>query len=82
MKNVIYTRLVLRDLRRHGKFSSRIFDAVAGYAADQTAHANNVKQMAGSPSKRLRVGDFRVVFEETDTTITVTKVGPRGSVYD
>jgi mRNA interferase RelE/StbE len=30
----------------------------------------------------MRIGDFRAVFEESDTEIVVTKVGPRGGVYD
>src|SRR6185437_15995711 len=29
-----------------------------------------------------RLGDYRVVFEETGTELIVTKIGPRGSVYD
>lgn len=35
-----------------------------------------------SSGLRLRVGDFRVAFEETANDITVTKVAPRGAVYD
>jgi mRNA interferase RelE/StbE len=31
---------------------------------------------------RLRVGDYRVIFEETADEMIVTKIGPRGSVYD
>jgi mRNA interferase RelE/StbE len=38
--------------------------------------------LRGSSLKRLRVGDFRVLFEETETEIIVTRIGPRGSVYD
>jgi mRNA-degrading endonuclease RelE of RelBE toxin-antitoxin system len=30
----------------------------------------------------MRVGDYRVVFVETDTEIEVVKIGPRGDVYD
>ena len=32
-------------------------------------------------AKRLRVGNFRVIFEETEAEILVTKIGP-GGVYD
>ncbi len=35
----------------------------------------------GLPLKRLRVGDFRILFEETDTEIVVADIGPRGSIY-
>jgi mRNA interferase RelE/StbE len=32
--------------------------------------------------RRLRVGDFRVLFQETETDVIVLNVGPRGSIYD
>jgi mRNA-degrading endonuclease RelE of RelBE toxin-antitoxin system len=35
-----------------------------------------------STAKRLRVGDYRVLFEESAAEILVTKIGPRSSVYD
>jgi mRNA interferase RelE/StbE len=41
-----------------------------------------VKSLAGSNAKRLRVGDFRVIFEEGATEIVVSRIGPRGGVYD
>jgi mRNA interferase RelE/StbE len=49
---------------------------------DQAAHANNVTRLVGSSGKLLRVGDFRVIFEESETEIIVTKVGPRGDIYE
>jgi ribosome-binding protein aMBF1 (putative translation factor) len=33
-------------------------------------------------SKRLRVGDFRVIFTETADTIIILDVGPRGAIYE
>jgi len=30
----------------------------------------------------MRVGDYRAIFEETETAITVTKIAPRGGAYD
>jgi mRNA interferase RelE/StbE len=55
---------------------------IDAYAADPTSLANNVTELQGASLKRLRVGDFRVLFEETATEIIVTKIGPRGSIYD
>ena len=46
------------------------------------ALANNVIQLRGSGAKRLRIAGFRVLFTETDTTITVLDVGPRGEIYE
>ena len=82
MKVVEYSRDAATDLRRNGNVARRIRSAIADYAFDQQGHANNVTLLVGSTAKRLRVADFRVIFEETDTMIRVTKIGPRGGVYD
>jgi len=82
MKTIIYSRDAARDLRRHGNMAGRIRKAVREYAADQAAHAHNVKPLVGSSQKRMRVGDFRILFNETETEIMVTKAAPRGGVYD
>jgi len=44
--------------------------------------AGDVKRLAGSNAARLRIGDFPVIFEESETEIVVTKIGIRGDVYD
>ncbi len=82
MKLVRYTTEALRSLRRHGNTAARIRQAVEDYAADPTAHANNVRRLAGSSASRMRVGDYRVIFVETDVELSVLKVGPRGGVYE
>jgi mRNA interferase RelE/StbE len=82
VKTVRYTPDAAKSLRRHANMQRRLRRALAEYAADQTVHANAVTQLVGSSAKRMRVGEFRVVFEETDDAIIVTRVGPRGSVYD
>lgn len=82
MKIVTYSRDAAKDLRKHGNVASRIRTAISEYATDQTAHANNVTQLVGSSQKRMRVGDFRVLFDETETEIVVAKVAPRGGAYD
>ncbi len=82
MKTVTYTVSAARDLKRHGNMAARARKAIEAYAADGKAHTNNVTQLVGSTAWRMRVGDFRIIFEMTDTTITVTKFTPRGDVYD
>lgn len=82
MKRVRYTADALRSLKRHGNVANRIMRSVREYADGTGAHANNVKALQGSSALRLRVGDYRVIFDETDTEIIVTGLGPRGSIYD
>lgn len=82
MKTVRYLRDAQMALRRHGNVASRLRKAISGYAANPSAHANNVMPLVGSSARRMRVGDHRAVFEETDVEIIVTRVAPRGSAYD
>lgn len=82
MKTVLYLRGAQEALRRHANVASRLRKAVRDYANDPAAHGNNVTRLVGSSAKRLRVGSYRVVFEETDTEIIVTRIAPRSSAYD
>ncbi len=46
--------------------------------------APNVKQLAGGQGHRLRVGDWRVIYEVDlgRVVVHVLKIGPRGGVYE
>jgi mRNA interferase RelE/StbE len=82
VKRVVILPAAAKSLRKHRMEADRILAKIGAYAADPPALANNVKALAGSTARRLRVGAYRVIFEETETEIIVTKIGPRGSVYD
>jgi mRNA interferase RelE/StbE len=82
MKAVSYTRTAVRALQRHANRAALIRSKISAYAKDPASQANNVKQLSGSDAFRLRVGDFRVLFTETDTTLTILDLGPRGDIYD
>ena len=41
-----------------------------------------MKDLAGMPGKRLRAGDFRIIFDESETEIVVLKIGPRKNIYE
>ena len=43
--------------------------------------AGNIKRLTGRPGARLRVGDWRVIFMETSTTVEVRAVGNRRDIY-
>jgi mRNA interferase RelE/StbE len=81
VKTVSYTGDAAKDLRRHGNMADRLRKAIKDYAANPQAHANNVKPLIGQTGKRMTVGSYRIIFEESDTEIKVTKIGPRGGVY-
>jgi mRNA interferase RelE/StbE len=77
-KAVVILPAAARALRRHRSELSKI----EAYAEDPAGLANSVRKVVGSSALRLRVGDYRVIFEETETEIIVTRIGPRGSIYD
>jgi mRNA interferase RelE/StbE len=81
MKQPVYTAAALKALKRHGNMRDRAMKAISEYTADPLSHATQVKTLNGIAGKRLRIGDYRMIFEETETQIIVTKFAPRGDVY-
>ncbi len=84
VRRVEYSRDAARALARMDQATSRrIRGKVQQLAAEPEALANNVRALKGSSGlKRLRVGDWRVIFTETLVVIAVQKVAPRGAVYE
>jgi mRNA interferase RelE/StbE len=81
VRTIRYTADAAKALRKHGNVADRIRKAVRDYAENPASHRNNVTALRGTTGYRLRVGDYRVVFEEAEGELIVTKIGPRGSVY-
>ncbi|MEW6643623.1 MAG: type II toxin-antitoxin system RelE/ParE family toxin [Pseudomonadota bacterium] len=52
------------------------------YAARPASLANNVKKLQGRDGYRLRVGDWRVIFDQDGRVLDVLQIGPRGSIYE
>jgi len=57
---------------------------VKAVAEDPLAPNNNVKKLTGRPGYRLRVGDWRVVYDlqKSLRVLSVERIGPRGKVYE
>ena len=43
--------------------------------------SGDVKKLQGSDSFRLRVGDYRVIFDKNGNVINIEKIENRGQVY-
>jgi mRNA interferase RelE/StbE len=82
MKSIVVLGRARSALRKHRNIARRINDKLQAYAADPKASANRVTELRGRPLKRMRVGDFRILFEETEKEIIVVDIGPRGEIYD
>ncbi len=78
MKKVVYSSHALGQLRKHRSEAAAIMAKLDRYAE---TGAGDVKTLAGRTGKRLRCGDYRVIFEESDDEIRVLGLGPRGDVY-
>lgn len=82
MKTISYTKQAIKVLRKAPEnVSSTIRAKIKAYAADPASQKNNVKRLHGRSGFRLRVGDWRVIFDEHGTVLMILHVGPRGSIY-
>jgi mRNA interferase RelE/StbE len=52
------------------------------FADDPASLANNVVRLQGRPGFRLRVGDWRVIFDDDGSILAILEIGPRGSIYE
>ncbi len=83
MKQVTYTKQAIKTLSRMPASTSRNIRAkIAIYAETPEKLSANVKKLQGVAGFRLRVGDWRVIFNEDAQVVAVLKVAPRGSAYD
>ncbi len=82
LRTVLYTPDALKALKRHGNMAARIMKATTDYAENPDAQANNVRKLKGPSAMWLRVGDYRVIFEQTAAEVIVTDLGPRGGIFE
>lgn len=75
-------RTLTRMARGDRQSLRRINKAIEGLKTDPHPAAST--KLVGSTGFRLRVGDYRVIYEVNDTVrvVTITKVGHRSDVYE
>ena len=64
-------------------WQKRIVAKIKEVAADPYAPNNNLTKLQGRDGYRLRVGDWRVIYELQDERLMmlVLDMGPRGDIY-
>ena len=79
---VVVERAARQALRRIPKsMAERLYNAMMALGDDPRPHG--AIKMSGRDSWRIRVGQYRVIYEINDGTliVTVLAAGPRGGVY-
>ncbi len=78
-KTLIYTTTAARSFwSLPDQVQEEILEALRVYAL---TGEGSVKQMKGGMGLRMRVGDYRVVFDETKEEITIIAAGHRREIY-
>ena len=57
---------------------NRLIAALYGYGVDKSG---DVKRMVGTRTLRMRDGDYRVIFEESNDSPEILAVGNRRDIY-
>ena len=72
-----YSKLAIKFLKRQDRITrKRIVDAIS------TLPLGDVKKLQGEINTyRLRVGDFRVIFDKHGNIIYISKIDNRGEIY-
>lgn len=82
---VLFEERAAKELSRIDKPARRlIFKKIKQLGEDPDSLANNIKSLKGKYEHfRLRVGQYRVIFNKDDNkiTITVIRVGLRNKIY-
>ncbi|KQY15331.1 type II toxin-antitoxin system RelE family toxin [Rhizobium sp. Root482] len=82
MKQVFFHTPALRTLARIPRNEAeKIRRKIYQYADDPSALKTNVKKLQGREGFRLRVGNWRVIFDENGEVLDVLEVDSRGSIY-
>ena len=82
MLKVTYSDQALQFLDKQTlKDRGRIISKINQYAANPSELRNQIKKLTGFPFYRLRVGNYRVIFNETGTVMKIERIGNRGDVY-
>jgi len=78
-----FTRQAVKALRKMPANEAQLLRLKLDDLAREPFSAPNVKKLSGRPGYRMRMGDWRVIFEihENARAVDVIKIAPRGGAY-
>jgi len=84
MYEIFFSKQAYKTLRRIPRnVSDLMYQKLTVIAHDPYGEHNNVTKLQNRPGYRLRVGDWRIIYELQDDklVILVLKIAPRGEIY-
>jgi mRNA interferase RelE/StbE len=84
MYRILFTKQADKSLHKMPRNMAQLVrEKLEQLAEDPFARNPNVTRLQGRPGYRLRVGDWRVIYEIEDDRliILVLRIAPRGGVY-
>ena len=73
---IVYSKSSLKFLKKQdADTQKRIIDAI------EKIPAGDIKKLRGTDIFRLRVGDFRVLYDDSGNIIAIIDIGSRGQIY-
>lgn len=84
MHKIIFTAQASKTLLKMPRNTAQIIrEKLSQVASDPFAPIPNAKKLQGRPGYRLRIGDWRVIYEinKDEIAVIVLKIAPRDEVY-
>ncbi len=82
MKEVLYGRGAIKALAKISEPDrSRIVEKIDALANEPKPENLDIAKLVDQDGYRLRLGNWRVIFDESETEIRIMRVAPRGSAY-
>jgi len=84
MHRIVFTKRADKALKKMPRnWAKRVRQKLEQIAKEPYAQNNNVTKLQERPGYRLRVGDWRIIYEieDDEVRILVLKIASRGNVY-
>lgn len=79
---IAYNKQAIRILRRISADQARLIrEKIRAYAENPQSLASQVKKLQGRDGYRLRVGNWRVIFDRDGNVLDILEIGPRSGIY-
>lgn len=80
---ITFTKQAIRELKKIPANTRKlILSKIEQLYADPASLANNIKKLQGVDACRLRIGDYRVIYNQSGEILLILRIAHRGGVYD